>query len=388
MSKVSIVHSKDFSSVYDAVKEAMTLVGKPDLQGKRVLIKPNNLNASRNAVTDATVLGSIAKLVKELGGQPSIGDSPMSGAKTSEGIYKKVKYDEGRTGYQIIMEQEPSVQWVNFNEEPVLVSKKDYQKFERLERTVIAGQFINADFVINACKWKTHLLTRFTGAIKNYWGIQVGTSKSKSHLFGASPRKFSTVLTDLFGYIHEVLQKDNFVIMDAIDAMHGTGGPSFGGMVDLGLILASTDMVSLDAVAVNIGELDPLEDVKFIRECHDRGYGIGDLSQIEVLGNKVEDVRPVKNLSFPGTSLSSAWGAIQPVGNRWLKRVPRLKKSKCVKCGHCIEICPTESISFGPDKFPVIRRETCVNCLCCAEGCPQNAIRTPRAGLSGVLGIV
>ncbi|MHA1145105.1 MAG: DUF362 domain-containing protein [Candidatus Helarchaeota archaeon] len=388
MPSVSIVKKGAEESVFEAIRKAVTLLGDVDLKNKQVLIKPNNLNADRNAVTDASVIGSIARLVVEYGGQPIIGDSPMSGGKTSKEIYEKVRYDGGQTGYDIISELAPDVKWINFNENPVLVTKDDNPNFKLLEKTAIARAFVDADFVINACKWKTHFLTRFTGAVKNFWGIQVGTTKSKSHLYGPTPNKFAIVLTDLFSYVHDVLKKDNLVIMDAIQAMHGTGGPSFGSMINLGLILASRDMVALDAVAVKIGGLNPLEDIKFIRECHDRGLGIGNLQQINILGEKIENIIPKQKINFPGTRVMSALGIFQPIGNRMLKRVPRVRQNKCIKCGHCIKICPTESISFDINKYPKIHRQTCINCLCCAEGCPQGAIETPRAGISGMLGLL
>ena len=317
--------------------------------------------------------------------------APMSGGKTSEEIYKKVKYKNGQSGYEIIMDLNPETEWTNFNVDPVLISKKDFPKFDLMERTVIASAFINADFVINACKWKTHFLTRFTGAVKNYWGVQVGTTKSKSHLFGPTPAKFAIVLTELYQYIHEVLKKDNFVIMDAIQAMHGSGGPSFGNMIDLNLILASQDSVALDTVAVNIGGLNAINAIDVIRECHVRGLGIGNLSQIEILGENIEQVRQKTTISFPGRTFTSFLGVFQPIGNsvnNAFKRIPRVRKTKCLKCGQCKIICPTDSILEDINGFPKINRTTCINCLCCAEGCPHNAINTPRAGISGFLGII
>ncbi|MHC1591967.1 MAG: DUF362 domain-containing protein, partial [Candidatus Helarchaeales archaeon] len=242
--------------------------------------------------------------------------------------------------------------------------------------------------VVNACKWKTHFLTRFTGAVKNFWGIQVGTTKSKSHLYGPSPRNFPIVLSDLFGYVHEVLRKDNLAIMDAIQIMHGTGGPSFGSIQEWNLLLGSNDMVALDAVAVALGGLDPLMDVRFIKECHERKFGVGNLNEIEISGESLEKLKSEIKVSFPGTRVISLMGVFQPIGNKMLKRIPRVKRTKCVKCGHCFDICPTESISFDSSGYPKFDRQKCVNCLCCAEGCPQGAIATPRAGLSGMLGLI
>ena len=101
-------------------------------------------------------------------------------------------------------------------------------------------------------------MTQFTAGVKNYWGVQVGRSKTNSHKYGTTSSEFSIVVTDLYSYITQI-NKDNLIIMDAIDVMHGNGGPSFGSMKHLGLILASNNSVSLDSVAVSIGKMNPFD---------------------------------------------------------------------------------------------------------------------------------
>ena len=46
-------------------------------------------------------------------------------------------------------------------------------------------------------------------------------------------------------------------------------------------ILASGDMVAIDAVAAKMMGFDPLL-IKFIRLAHERGLGCGDLNEIEI----------------------------------------------------------------------------------------------------------
>ncbi len=45
----------------------------------------------------------------------------------------------------------------------------------------------------------------------------------------------------------------------------------------------------------------------------------------------------------------------------------------CTTCGACKEVCPTEAISAGADKY-VIDPDTCIDCGLCAGECPVDAI--------------
>jgi len=50
------------------------------------------------------------------------------------------------------------------------------------------------------------------------------------------------------------------------------------------LILASADQVAIDAVSAYLQGFEPL-DLPFIRLAHERGLGVGDIKQIEILGD-------------------------------------------------------------------------------------------------------
>lgn len=46
---------------------------------------------------------------------------------------------------------------------------------------------------------------------------------------------------------------------------------------------------------------------------------------------------------------------------------------KCIRCTHCVKVCPTEAIRIVDGKV-VIREERCVDCGECVRACPQKAI--------------
>jgi formate hydrogenlyase subunit 6/NADH:ubiquinone oxidoreductase subunit I len=47
--------------------------------------------------------------------------------------------------------------------------------------------------------------------------------------------------------------------------------------------------------------------------------------------------------------------------------------SECVKCGLCVDNCPTSAIIEGEEQY--IITEACINCGKCKEVCPIDAIK-------------
>jgi len=54
-------------------------------------------------------------------------------------------------------------------------------------------------------------------------------------------------------------------------------------------ILASEDQVAVDAVSAKMMGFDPLK-IPFIKIAHDKGLGVGDVGQIEIVGDDVKEV--------------------------------------------------------------------------------------------------
>ncbi|RKN76044.1 4Fe-4S dicluster domain-containing protein [Paenibacillus ginsengarvi] len=52
-----------------------------------------------------------------------------------------------------------------------------------------------------------------------------------------------------------------------------------------------------------------------------------------------------------------------------------VSKSRCVECGMCVRVCPTNVFDAGEDGIPVIRRQDdCQTCYICEAYCPVDAL--------------
>lgn len=48
---------------------------------------------------------------------------------------------------------------------------------------------------------------------------------------------------------------------------------------------------------------------------------------------------------------------------------------ECIACGTCVEVCPSEAIKAGENKY--IIDDNCTDCGTCVEACPVDAIKAP-----------
>jgi hypothetical protein len=84
------------------------------------------------------------------------------------------------------------------------------------------------------------------------------------------------------------------------------------------VILASSDQVAIDAVAAKLMGFDPLADLKFVRLAHEKGLGVGDVRDIEIVGD-VDAARenwhfdgPFRNMTFASKNQHRIyWGPLK-----------------------------------------------------------------------------
>jgi uncharacterized protein (DUF362 family) len=125
---------------------------------------------------------------------------------------------------------------------------------------------------------KTHLYTTTTGAMKNAFGGLLSKHRHYTHTW------IHETLVDLLA-IQKEIHPGIFAVMDGTTAGSGVGPRMLQPHIK-NIILASADQVAIDAVAAKLMGFDPLK-IKYIRLAHEQGLGIGDLQDIELVGEDV-----------------------------------------------------------------------------------------------------
>lgn len=368
---VACCGSYDRDAVLTAVEKAVNAAGGlPPVRGKRVLIKPNLLSdsgADSAVTTHPEIVRAVCRMVLDAGGLPVIADSPGAGhlytSKTLRRIYERSGMTEvaADTGTELSFD-------TGFEE--VACSNGAVMK-----RFTIITPAQDADVIISVCKLKTHMFTKFSGAVKNTFGVVPGLDKPVFHSRFVDQQEFSEMLVDL----NELVGVD-FVVMDAVVGMEGNG-PMGGEPKICGYVLASRSVYGLDFSAQRLIGLDP-DQIATTTAARRRGL----LDTVEERGDPVV---PVQDFALPATYAG-------PQRNTRLRRMiltrmqkagrvyapaPRVIQDRCIGCGQCVRICPKKAIRLtkGKAEFDLAR---CIRCYCCHEMCQARAIDLKR----GVVG--
>jgi uncharacterized protein (DUF362 family)/Pyruvate/2-oxoacid:ferredoxin oxidoreductase delta subunit len=303
-----------------------------------------------------------------------VGDSPGQSQKVGSDVAKEVGI------YEICEKYE--VNFIDFESKTPLV--EEIEDSLRLKEIHVARAIKDCDILINLPRLKSHLEATMTGAIKNYWGIIPGGLKAHYHLFGKTAEQFGEVLADNFSWI--VKNKPNrLIIYDLQEIMEGRMGPSGGSMKKWDLILAGTDEVALDLIALEIGKVK-VKNVPHVRNAIERNLGIGDLEDIEILGMSLENAKKqTPKFNIPGSKFTRFIAYMSGhIGYKIIKKIPKLVESRCVKCGDCAQNCASDAIVFEKGSYPKFLRKKCISCFCCAELCSESAIKPKTKGLAGL----
>lgn len=246
MSQVSLVraNSYDREALRASLVEVLAPLGGMESivkRGDRVLLKPNLLTGSRpthECVTRPELVVEVARLVKEAGGVPFLGDSPAFG--TVEGVAQA-------NGYL------PFLQQVNL---PIVEFRgKRYQtEGDLFGHLLLSKEAMDADAVINLPKIKAHQQLTMTLGVKNLFGCVPGKMKAWWHMqAGKSPQEFGAMLVETARTI-----APNLTIIDGIIAHEGNG-PMRGIPRFLGILGASEDVFALDLSVLELLGVDPME---------------------------------------------------------------------------------------------------------------------------------
>jgi uncharacterized protein (DUF362 family)/Pyruvate/2-oxoacid:ferredoxin oxidoreductase delta subunit len=352
MSRV-LIHPASYEHAGRAVEKVFELFPL-ELKGKKVLIKPNMLRASKaqeGIITHPAILRAVVEKVESLGpAEIVVGDNPgMFNYGENEHCFKITGLEEAAKGYYRNIGNDS--QEMDFN--------TDYMPMVSLSRAVL-----DADIIISLPKFKTHGLTVITGAIKNSYGFLPGAQKARLHKAAGTPERFHDMIVDLFR-----LRVPDLFIVDAVVCMEGNG-PASPDLRDIGLVLASDNGVAIDAVIAAMMGCDPGR-LRFLQQAKKAGLGDYDLDTIQITG----ELKPLKDFKLPplGGEAIMSNEAIQELIRNRSGLAPRVDQKLCTGCGSCADQCPVSALSML-EGIPEVDEQACITCFCCQEICPEKAI--------------
>lgn len=164
-----------------------------------------------------------------------------------------------------------SIEWVEYlPKEPLAVLDQFYPD----------GIFIPRGFVgkniLHLPTMKTDASVLFSGAMLNAFAGLLDENRKYTRA------NLHDTLVDLL-QVQQEISTGLFGVMDGTFAGEGPGPRTMRPYVK-NTILASADLVALDAVAARIMGIDPLR-IRYIRHAHERGLGVGDPREIQILGD-------------------------------------------------------------------------------------------------------
>ena len=335
-----------------------------DWRGKTVLVKPNMLaphSPDKAVTTHPELVRQVVLALRDQGAQVMVGDNPGVGG------YGRSQRSADVSG----IEQASGGCYLPLARYPLTLALPG----AGLGQVTISRQVLEADVVVNMPKLKTHALTVLTAGIKNTFGYVVGGDKMRIHAACPGQKQFARALVDIMA-----LRPPELTILDAVLGMEGNG-PANGRPVHLGKILASDNVVSLDAVAAVMLGLRA-QDVPHILEGGKQGVGEIRVDRILIQGG----VQPVQNFAFPQTFIPGMAGfLLNRCLSRWINCLPQVVSERCRHCGICVSHCPVGAMRMT-DQGPELDRSKCIHCYCCQEMCPEDAIRLNGRVLSWIRG--
>jgi uncharacterized protein (DUF362 family) len=209
--------------------------------------------------------------------------NPWKGAKNNRWLPVLDKYGLTFTAL-------PEVEWTVYNfKEKLLKLNEIFPEGIEIPKIYIGKQIIHLPTI------KTHGHSTTTGAIKNSFGGLLKEVRHYAHKY------MHEVLVDLM-IMQKELHPSILAVMDGTVCGDGAGPRTMTPHVK-NFILASGDSVAIDAISAQLMGFDPMS-IPYIRMCHERGLGVGDPKEIEILGHDITGI----NFGFHTKKSFVIWG--------------------------------------------------------------------------------
>ena len=352
-------------------------LGAADMfHGKRVVIKPNlvmKTTPEKAATTNPAVLEAMIRILKETAADIVIAESP-GGLYTESALranYRSNGIAEVADRYGVKL---------NFDTSSTVMEAKDGKTSKLFD---IIKPIADAEVIVNLAKLKSHSLTGYSGAVKNYFGTVPGVTKFEMHARFPDYNDFGSMLADLCSML--ITAKPTFNVLDGIIAMEGNG-PTGGDPKRLDCIMSGLNPFNVDiAGAYIIGA----ENIIMLEEGKRRDYSVEMAEDLAILGDEPLDAFKREDFKRPDTNRKGGSSLLAKLPtmfggrlNSWLQPRPVINKKVCIGCGECERSCPRHTIGMRKNKNgkrqAYIVDENCIKCYCCQELCPYKAVKIKK----------
>jgi uncharacterized protein (DUF362 family) len=268
---VTLIQCSDYSrsKIAEAIERQFELLGglnKFVRPGDSVLLKPNFIapRSHRHATqTHPAIIIEIARLMKDFGAKPFVGDSP-AWANIFASV-KALRLEEPLKRLDVPVKQLNKPRWCR-------IGKKN-------TKVGISSVALDADVIINLPKFKSHQQLVATFAVKNMFGCVSGKRKALWHFTkGGSADDFCELLIDIFKFMNPAL-----TIIDGVFAMDGPG-PIRGRTRPLGWIIGGIDPIACETVCAELVNIKP-ENLPIVRTARKVDFGCSNPAQIDIIGD-------------------------------------------------------------------------------------------------------
>ena len=194
--------------------------------------------------------------------------NPYKGEKLNKYVQVYEKYDIPR----MFNFKDEHMRWIEYTpKHEMLALPKIFPNGIRIPDYFFGKNIIHLPTV------KTHTYTTYTGALKNAFGGLLNSKRHYTHTW------IHDTLIDLLA-IQKEIHTGLFAVMDGTTAGSGPG-PRTVRPHQKDIILASSDMVAIDAVAAKMMGFDPMQ-IRCTAKAHELKLGVADPREIKIVGDE------------------------------------------------------------------------------------------------------
>ncbi|HKE23738.1 MAG TPA: DUF362 domain-containing protein [Bryobacteraceae bacterium] len=249
-STVTIVRAPAYDqSLYGTVRDILQ-AHRVDVRGRSVVLKPNlvEFEPGSSINTNPLLVHAAYEAFREMGAASvRIAEGPGHRRNTLD-LADAAGY------FKIVPGFEDNFIDLNVDEATRVFPK---QQLSRLEKLYLPNTVLGADLLVSMAKMKTHHWTGATLSMKNLFGVVpsgiYGWPKNVLHWAG---------IHECIADLHAALP-GRFAIVDGVVGMEGNG-PIQGVAKSVGVLVAGSDPIAVDATCCRIMHIDPFR-VNYLR---------------------------------------------------------------------------------------------------------------------------